>query len=73
VAPRRSTDETPTSSPDRPVEASDMAVVGHRSIGEATETWVTIAGERQFVEVTLESAIRLHGVLGKLLHELQRP
>lgn len=50
-----------------------MAVVGHRSIGEATETWVTIAGERQFVEVTLESAIRLHGVLGKLLHELQRP
>jgi hypothetical protein len=40
-----------------------------RDVG-ARETWVAIANDRQSVEVTLESAARLHAALGELLQRV---
>lgn len=48
------------------VEADELNILAFRDVG-AWETWVAIANDRQHVEVTFESAQRLHRALGRLL------
>lgn len=48
------------------VEADELNVLAFRDVG-ARETWVAVANDRQHLEVTLESAVRLHAALGILL------
>ena len=52
--------------PNDDVEAEELNVLAFRDVS-ARETWVAIASDRQKVEVTLESAVRLHAALGVLL------
>jgi len=52
--------------PNDDVEAEELNVLAFRDVS-ARETWVAIANDRQKVEVTLESAVRLHAALGVLL------
>lgn len=52
---------------ERHVEATDVAMLAQRRADEPATTWIHIVGERQSLEVTLESARRLHGELGQLL------
>ncbi|MBK8462817.1 MAG: hypothetical protein IPL36_07255 [Nigerium sp.] len=51
------------------MEADELNIVAFRDVG-ARETWVAIANDRQHVEVTAESARRLHAALGALLGEV---
>lgn len=57
-------------SQDAPVEVraelDELGVVIFQAFGEA-ETWVAIAGEFQSLEVSMESAERLHKALGGVL------
>lgn len=48
------------------VDADQLNALARRDVG-AQETWVVIANDAQRVEVTLESAARLHRALGGLL------
>lgn len=52
--------------PNDDVEADELNVLAFRDVG-ARETWVALANDRQHLEVTLESAVRLHAALGRLL------
>lgn len=54
------------------VEGDELNVLAFRDVG-ARETWVAIANDRQHVEVTVESAVRLHAAIGMLLDELFPP
>ena len=51
----------------RVVEPTELVVVVRRYVGQR-ETWVAIADDRQRIEVTLESAHRLHEALTRVLH-----
>lgn len=46
--------------------AEEYVVVAFREVG-TTESWVVVANEQKQLEVSLESAVRLHAVLGELL------
>lgn len=48
------------------VEADELNIVAVRRVG-ARETWVALASESQALEVSAESASRLHDTLGTLL------
>lgn len=50
----------------RVVEASEFDVTRHRFVGDA-ETWVSVGDDQQHIELTLESARRLHIALGRVL------
>lgn len=52
------------------VEGDELSVLAFRDVG-ARETWIAIANDRQHVEVTVESAVRLHTALGKLVKQLR--
>ncbi|KZE43294.1 hypothetical protein AVW09_00700 [Microbacterium sp. T32] len=55
------------------VEATEFSVqASQRVLGDST-IWVTIAGEKQYIDVTVESAARLHDALSQLLDRLRRP
>lgn len=60
-----------TRGPGDEVEGDELNVLAFRDVG-ARETWVAIANDRQTLEVTLESAVRLHSALGKLIMRLRR-
>ncbi|RRJ85701.1 hypothetical protein EG850_12320 [Gulosibacter macacae] len=51
------------------VEGDELNVLAFRDVG-ARETWIAIANDRQHVEVTLESALRLHAALGDMLDQI---
>lgn len=50
----------------RDVEAAEFCVVAFRYAGD-WQTWVAVANDDQRIEVTRESAHRLHAALGRLL------
>lgn len=50
--------------------ASEVAVLALQPVGDCSQTWVAVVGERQFIEVTLESATRLHTALGEVLSDV---
>lgn len=52
-------------------EATEFAVLASQPVDSAGEIWVAVVGERQFIEVTVESAARLHTALGALLDQLR--
>ncbi|WP_374699909.1 DUF6907 domain-containing protein [Microbacterium sp. B24] len=52
-------------------EATEFAVLASQPVGQATDIWVAVVGERQFIEVTVESAVRLHVALGALIDQLR--
>ncbi|GAA3664148.1 DUF6907 domain-containing protein [Microbacterium marinilacus] len=54
------------------VEADELNIVAYRDV-DARETWVVIANDRQHVEVTAESAARVHVALGQLLKRITAP
>lgn len=51
------------------VAGAELSVLAFRDIGRR-ETWIAIAGEEQALELTLESARRLHAAFGALLHDI---
>ncbi|MFC7925166.1 DUF6907 domain-containing protein [Microbacterium laevaniformans] len=71
VAPKRATVEDVSASSDRAVESDEMAVLALQPVGQTSHTWVAMVGEHRFLEVTLESAVRLHAALGEILDELR--
>jgi hypothetical protein len=73
VVPTRGVRHRTVASKDRAVEPAEFSVLALRPVGDEWTTWVAVVGERQFLEVTLESAVRLHGALGELLEQLRRP
>ncbi|WP_416779404.1 DUF6907 domain-containing protein [Microbacterium lacticum] len=71
VVPKRVTVEDVSASSDHAVEPDEMAVLALLPVGQISQAWVAVVGERQFIEVTLESAVRLHAALGEILDELR--
>ncbi|MCC9053542.1 hypothetical protein LOK55_04365 [Microbacterium sp. F2E] len=55
----------------REVAATELAVVVYRQVG-AREVWVTVANDRQRIEVTRESAARLRDALDAALARTAR-
>ncbi|MBF4561171.1 hypothetical protein ITJ43_03395 [Microbacterium sp. VKM Ac-2870] len=52
-------------------ESEEIAVLALRPVGDATRMWVAIVGERYFIEVSVESAMRIHAALGEILNEVR--
>jgi len=71
VIPPRGAGRDEATSVDRGFEACEFAVLASQPVGQATDIWVAVVGERQFIEVTVESATRLHTALGGLLGQLR--
>ncbi|MFT4259494.1 DUF6907 domain-containing protein [Microbacterium sp.] len=59
----------PALRPGDDVEAGELNVLTFRSVG-ARETWIAIANDQQKLELTHESACRLHAALGSLLRDV---
>lgn len=70
VVPKRVTVGDVCASSDRAVEPDEMAALALRPVSGTSQTWVALVGERQFIEVTLESAVRLHAALREILDEV---
>lgn len=51
------------------VEADELNVLAFRDVG-ARETWIALANDQQKLELTAESAKRLHAALGCLLERM---
>lgn len=72
VVPTRGNGHTASGvSLERKPEAAEFSVVALRPVDDQTHTWLAVIGERQFIEVTVESAARLHDALGALLSQLR--
>lgn len=54
-------------------ESTEFSVQASRSVRGDRTIWVAIVGEQQYIDVTLESAIRLYDALGQLLDRVRRP
>uniref|UniRef100_UPI003D6D575E DUF6907 domain-containing protein n=1 Tax=Microbacterium proteolyticum TaxID=1572644 RepID=UPI003D6D575E len=52
-------------------EAAEFSLQASQSVSGDRTVWVAIVGERQFIDVTLESAARIHTALGALLDQLR--
>lgn len=59
-----------TQLPGDDVEADQLNVLATRRVG-ARETWVAIANDQQKLELTPESARRLHAALGDLIEGIE--
>tara|TARA_B100000614_G_scaffold179483_1_gene160287 strand:+ start:6330 stop:6659 length:330 start_codon:yes stop_codon:yes gene_type:complete len=52
---------------ERHAEVAEFTVLAQRRADEPADTWIIIEGERQWMEITLESARRIYLELGRLL------
>lgn len=68
VIQRRTEWSTRDLHPTHVVEPDALTLAVVREVEQA-ETWVAVASDHQCLEITLESARRLHGALGRLLEE----
>ena len=72
VVPARSSKDVNAAGRGESAEATEFSVqASQRVLGDST-TWVAIVGEQQYIDVTVESAARLHAALGQLLDKLWR-
>ncbi|MBF4563300.1 hypothetical protein ITJ43_14290 [Microbacterium sp. VKM Ac-2870] len=71
VAPKSATGGDASATSGRTFEPDEMTVLALHPVAQVTVPWVVVVGERQFIEVTLESAIRIHAALGEILYEVR--
>jgi hypothetical protein len=73
VVPARPPEESRVGDEQPGAEVTEFSVQASQSVRGERTIWVAIAGEQQYIDVTVESAARLYDALGQLLDQLRLP